>query len=97
MDAGNPSDSAGTNLTELTADIVAAYISHNSVRAEDLGGLINTVHAALGGVNSGAAAPAEAEKRQPAVPVKKSITPDFLISLFDGKKYKSLKRHLRTS
>ena len=75
MDAGNPSDSAGTNLTELTADIVAAYISHNSVRAEDLAGLINTVHAALGGVNSGAAAPAEAEKRQPAVPVKKSITP----------------------
>ena len=97
MDAGNPSDSAGTNLTELTADIVAAYISHNSVRAEDLAGLINTVHAALGGVNSGAAAPVEAEKRQPAVPVKKSITPDFLISLFDGKKYKSLKRHLRTS
>jgi predicted transcriptional regulator len=97
MDAGIPSESAGTNLTELTADIVAAYISHNSVRAEDLAGLINTVHAALGGVSTGAAAPAEAEKRQPAVPVKKSITPDFLISLFDGKKYKSLKRHLRTS
>lgn len=97
MDAGTPSESANSNLTELTADIVAAYVSHNSVRAEDIAGLINTVHTALGGVSNGAAAPAEAEKRQPAVPVKKSITPDFLISLFDGKKYKSLKRHLRTS
>jgi predicted transcriptional regulator len=97
MDAGTLSESASSNLTELTADIVAAYISHNSVRAEDLAGLINTVHAALGGVSTGSAAPAEAEKRQPAVPVKKSITPDFLVSLFDGKKYKSLKRHLRTS
>ena len=97
MDAGMPSASAGSNLAELTADIVSAYVAKNSVRPEDLTTLINTVHAALGGVNSGAAAPAEAEKRQPAVPVKKSITPDFLISLFDGKKYKSLKRHLRTS
>jgi predicted transcriptional regulator len=97
MDAGTLSESASSNLTELTADIVAAYISHNSVRAEDLAGLINTVHAALGGVSNGSATPAEAEKRQPAVPVKKSITPDFLVSLFDGKKYKSLKRHLRTS
>ncbi len=96
MDAGMPSESASSNLTELTADIVAAYISHNSVRAEDLAGLISTVHAALGGVGSGAAAVAE-EKREPVVSIKKSITPDFLISLFDGKKYKSLKRHLRTS
>jgi predicted transcriptional regulator len=98
MDAGTASEGERSNLTELTADIVAAYITHNSVRAEDLAGLISTVHAALGSVGTGigAAAPTE-EKRQPAVSVKKSITPDFLISLFDGKKYKSLKRHLRTS
>ena len=96
MDAGMPSESASSNLTELTADIVAAYISHNSVRAEDLAGLINTVHAALGSVGSGATPVAE-EKREPVVSIKKSITPDYLISLFDGKKYKSLKRHLRTS
>src|SRR5215213_6651021 len=98
MDAGMPSESASSNLTELTADIVSAYISHNSVRAEDLAGLISTVHSALGGVGNGSpAAAAPEEKRQPVVSIKKSITPDFLISLFDGKKYKSLKRHLRTS
>ena len=97
MDAGTASEGASSNLTELTADIVAAYISHNSVRAEDLAGLINTVHAALGSVGTGGGAVAAEEKRQPAVSIKKSITPDFLISLFDGKKYKSLKRHLRTS
>src|SRR5215204_2019976 len=96
MDAGTASEGERSNITELTADIVAAYISHNSVRAEDLAGLISTVHAALGSVGAGVAGATE-EKRQPAVPVKKSITPDFLISLFDGKKYKSLKRHLRTS
>ena len=97
MDAGTASEGASSNLTELTADIVAAYISHNSVRAEDLAGLISTVHAALGSVGTGGGAVAAEEKRQPAVSIKKSITPDFLISLFDGKKYKSLKRHLRTS
>jgi predicted transcriptional regulator len=96
MDGGTASEGERSNLTELTADIVAAYITHNSVRAEDLAGLIRAVHAALGSVGTGAAAPTE-EKRQPVVSVKKSITPDFLISLFDGKKYKSLKRHLRTS
>ena len=97
MDAGTASEGERSNLTELTADIVAAYISHNSVRAEDLAGLINTVHAALGSVGTGGGALTAEEKRQPAVSIKKSITPDFLISLFDGKKYKSLKRHLRTS
>src|SRR4028119_221454 len=97
MDAGMPSDSASSNLAELTADIVSAYVAKNSVRPEDLSNLINTVHSALRGVGNGNGAAAAEEKREPAVPVKKSITPDFLISLFDGKKYKSLKRHLRTS
>src|SRR5215203_74520 len=95
MDAGMPSESASSNLAELTADIVSAYVAKNSVRPEDLTTLINTVHSALSGVGNGAAAPEE--KSEPAVSIKKSITPDFLISLFDGKKYKSLKRHLRTS
>src|SRR5215203_6987908 len=95
MDAGMPSESASSNVAELTADIVSAYVAKNSVRPEDLTTLINTVHSALSGVGNGAAAPEE--KREPAVSIKKSITPDFLISLFDGKKYKSLKRHLRTS
>ena len=82
-------------LVELTADIAAAYLSANTVPAAELPTLIQTIHAALAGVSSGAPAPV-AEPAKPAVPVKKSITPDFLISLEDGKKYKSLKRHLRT-
>lgn len=98
MDAGMPAASASSNLTELTADIVSAYISKNTVRAEELATLISTVHGALSGVGNGnGAAAAPEEKRQPVVSIKKSITPDFLISLFDGKKYRSLKRHLRTS
>jgi predicted transcriptional regulator len=97
MDAGMPSESASSNLAELTADIVSAYVSKNTVRTEELANLINTVHAALGGVSNGGVVAAAEEKREPAVSIKKSITPDFLISLFDGKKYKSLKRHLRTS
>jgi predicted transcriptional regulator len=84
-----------TQLVELTADIAAAYLSANTVPAADLPGLIQTIHHALAGVTTGAPAPA-AEPQKPAVPIKKSITPDYLISLEDGKKYKSLKRHLRT-
>jgi predicted transcriptional regulator len=84
-----------TQLVELTADIAAAYLSANTVPAADLPSLIQTIHAALAGVTSGAPAPAS-EPQKPAISVKKSITPDYLISLEDGKKYKSLKRHLRT-
>src|ERR687890_2508989 len=97
MDAEMPFEDASSSLTELTADIVSAYVAKNSVRPEDLTTLINTVHPALSGVGNGNGAAAPEEKREPAVSIKKSITPDFLISLFDGKKYKSLKRHLRTS
>ena len=97
MDAGMSSESASSKLAELTADIVAAYVSKNSVHTNELATLISTVHSALSGVGNGNGAAAPEEKREPAVSIKKSITPDFLISLFDGKKYKSLKRHLRTS
>ena len=83
------------NLSELTAEIVSAYVSNNSVPSGDLPSLINDVHLALTKVgNAPGDAPAEAPK--PAVSVKKSITPDFIICLEDGKKFKSLKRHLRT-
>jgi len=84
----------GTNMVDLAADIVSAYVSHNSVQTSDLPALIGAVHSALSNVGK---PPSEAPRGEPAVPVKKSITPDYLISLFDGKKYKSLKRHLRTS
>jgi predicted transcriptional regulator len=84
-----------TELLTLTADIAAAYVSNNTVQAADVPAVIQTIYRALAGVGSAAAAPAP-EPQKPAVPIKKSITPDFLISLEDGKKYKSLKRHLRT-
>ncbi len=84
-----------TELLTLTADIAAAYVSNNTVQAADVPSVIQTIYRALASVGSAAAAPAP-EPQKPAVPIKKSITPDFLISLEDGKKYKSLKRHLRT-
>jgi len=90
------SDAADSaNYVELAADIVSAYVSNNSVPTGELPSLINEIHAALLRVSGeGAEAPAEAAK--PAVSVKKSITPDYIICLEDGKKFKSLKRHLRT-
>lgn len=89
------SDAQEVNYIELAADIVSAYVSKNSVTVGDLPSLIGDVHAALMRVSNGAAeAPAEAPK--PAIPIKKSITPEYIICLEDGKKFKSLKRHLRT-
>ena len=85
------------NFIELATDIVSAYVSNNSVRSADLAELINTVHAALASAaGHGAPASAPAELR-PAISVKKSITPDYIICLEDGKRFKSLKRHLRTA
>jgi predicted transcriptional regulator len=84
------------NLIGLVADIVSAYVSNNSVPATDLPALIATTHAAIAGLGSEPPAAAE-EKPAPAVSIKKSITPDYLICLEDGKKFKSLKRHLRTA
>src|SRR5215210_2596570 len=85
-----------TSLSELTAEIVSAYVSNNSVRTEDLASLISDVHSALQNAPNGRAEPAP-EPQQPAVPIKKSVTPDYIISLEDGKKFKSLKRHLMNS
>ena len=82
-------------LLEMTADIVSAYVGNNTVAAETLPSLIASIHAALSGVTAGPAEP-EPEPKEPAVPIRKSINPDFLICLEDGRKFKSLKRHLRT-
>lgn len=83
-----------TNI-ELAADIVSAYVSNNSVPAADLPSLISEVYNALLRVGAGVAVePAEPPK--PAVPVKRSVNNDFIVCLEDGKKFKSLKRHLRT-
>lgn len=82
-------------IIEMTADIVSAYVGNNSVSADALAGLIQSVHRALSTVSGGVVEAAPAPK-EPAVPVKKSITPDYLVCLEDGRKFKSLKRHLRT-
>ncbi len=80
----------------LSAEVVAAFVSNNSVPVADLPGLISSVHAGLVKIASGAATPATqaAEALTPAVSVKKSVTPEYLICQDDGRKFKSLKRHL---
>ncbi len=87
--------SSASNYIELAADIVSAYVSNNAVPSSELPALINEVHNALLRVTSGVA-PVVVEALKPAVPAKKSITNDYIICLEDGKKFKSLKRHLRT-
>lgn len=84
------------SLIGLVADIVSAYVSNNSVPAADLPGLIATTHAAISGLGA-PPSPVIDERPTPVVSIKKSITPEFLICLEDGKKFKSLKRHLRTA
>ena len=84
-----------TEVIEMTADIVSAYVGNNSVAAADLPNLIQSVHRALAGISTGSDVQ-EAAPKEPAVPVRRSITPDYLVCLEDGRKFKSLKRHLRT-
>jgi predicted transcriptional regulator len=87
-------DGGGTFI-ELTAQIVSAYVGNNTVPAHDLSALINQVHSALSRVSTGQSE-SPGEPLKPAVSVKRSITPDYIVCLEDGKKFKSLKRHLRT-
>ncbi|MHA6691508.1 Ros/MucR family transcriptional regulator [Devosia sp. A449] len=95
------SDTAGSttgyehDLIELSTEIVSAYVSHNSVSVTDLPKLIAEVHGALRGLQSNEVA-VPVEELKPAVPIRKSVSADFIICLEDGKKFKSLKRHLRT-
>ncbi|HVH77999.1 MAG TPA: MucR family transcriptional regulator, partial [Stellaceae bacterium] len=84
------------DLLALTTEIVAAHVSNNTVAVGDLAQLINQVYQSLANIGSGPA-PAPASRPQPAVSVKKSIQPDYLICLEDGKKLKMLKRHLKTA
>ncbi|EJL27060.1 putative transcriptional regulator [Caulobacter sp. AP07] len=83
-----------SELIEITASLVAAYVGGNPIAASDVPGLIRCVHEALAGV--GGEAEMSAVSREPAVSVRRSITPDYLVCLEDGRKFKSLKRHLRT-
>jgi predicted transcriptional regulator len=87
--------SNSTEILEMAADIVAAYVSNNTISVAEVPTLIQTVHQTLSNVTAGVVVAAPVELA-PAVPVKKSITAEYLICLEDGKKFKSLKRHLRT-
>jgi predicted transcriptional regulator len=89
-------DLAKVELVELTADIVSAYVSNNTVSASDVPSLIGDIHSALTRAAGGVVASVEREEQRPAINVKKSVTPEYIICLEDGKKFKSLKRHLRT-
>jgi predicted transcriptional regulator len=88
-------NSGDSSYIQLTASIVSAYVSNNTVPSAEIPNLIGQVHAALLRV-SGSHAPVPLEPLKPAVPVKRSITSDYIVCLEDGKKFKSLKRHLRT-
>jgi predicted transcriptional regulator len=88
-------DPGESSYIQLTANIVSAYVSNNTVPSAEIPNLIGQIHSALLRV-SGGQAPTPAEPLKPAVPLKRSITSDYLVCLEDGKKFKSLKRHLRT-
>ncbi len=88
-------ESSEVDLRSLTADIVSAYVANNALAGDKIPELINSVYGALSRVSSQAVEPEQVELK-PAVPVKKSVMPDYIICLEDGQKFKSLKRHLRT-
>lgn len=93
--AASGDNAANPNFISLTAEIVSAYVGNNTVAQADIPALINQIHQALQRVATGQAE-ITSEPLKPAVPVKKSIHADYIVCLEDGKKFKSLKRHLRT-
>jgi predicted transcriptional regulator len=89
-------NSGDSSFIELTANIVSAYVSNNTVASSEVPSLIGQVYSALLRVANSGQAPPPAEALKPAVPVKRSITAEYIVCLEDGKRFKSLKRHLRT-
>jgi predicted transcriptional regulator len=90
-----PMDIDGANITELAAHIVSAFVSKNAVQAGELPNIIASVHAALSNAAANGAVEPKVEL-VPAVSIKKSVTPEYIVCLEDGRKMKSMKRHLRT-
>ncbi|ODT84836.1 MucR family transcriptional regulator [Phenylobacterium sp. SCN 70-31] len=84
-----------SEIIEMTADIVSAYVGNNTVAASELPNLIKSIHSAIAGVSTGQTEE-PAAPQTPAVSIRKSINPEYLICLEDGRRFKSLKRHLRT-
>ena len=85
------------DLLEMTVEIVASHVSNNNVPIDELPALIGKVHQALSSLGEGLPQPSTAARPQPAVSIKKSVMPDYIVCLEDGKKLKMLKRHLRTA
>lgn len=84
------------NLIEWAVDIVTAYVGANKVQPDEIPALVSTVFGALRDISTGGVVTVQEAAREPAVPIKRSVTPEFIVCLEDGKKFKSLKRHLRT-
>jgi len=84
------------DILRLASDIVAAYVSNNPIPVSEVPGMIKTVHSTLGGLSSALASDGPTSQK-PAVPVKRSVTPEYIICLEDGKKLKMLKRYLRSN
>ncbi len=87
---------ADLNVVEMAAEIVSAYVRNNSVPVSELPALLQAVHDSLGSILNGSKPEAVKEPPQPKVPVKKSVTNDYIVCLEDGKRFKSLKRHLHS-
>jgi predicted transcriptional regulator len=87
-------ESNSQTIVEKTSEIVAAFVSNNETTTTELPALIQAVHRALSGIS--VAAPEPEPRKEPAISVRRSVTPDYLVCLEDGRKFKSLKRHLRT-
>jgi len=95
MSEDSTSQETTADLLRMTAEIVAAYAGNHPLPSSELTNVIRTVHGSLSNLNGGVPGPADAPS--PAVPVRRSVTPDYIVCLEDGKKLKMLKRHLRTS
>lgn len=87
----------GPDLTDLTAELVSAYVANNNVPVSDLPALLHSVHTALSRLDAAPATELPPPEVKPAVPIKKSVTDDHIVCLEDGLKFKSLKRHLGTA
>ncbi|MCC6468658.1 MAG: MucR family transcriptional regulator [Alphaproteobacteria bacterium] len=92
----NDTKSSQSEILRMTAEVVASYLGNNMLPSAQIPDVINTVYGALTGINTGGG-DSKSEPQKPAVPLKKSIAPDYIICLEDGKKLKMLKRHLRTT
>ena len=94
LDMAEKSDDG--DYIQLTANIVSAYVSNNTVASTEIPALISQIYSALTRVSNGGPVAAPADPLKPAVPIKRSVTAEYIVCLEDGKKFKSLKRHLRT-